>query len=115
MKNEIDVLETFLGVTKIDWKKDKITIIWKHLEKLGCKKNENKAENIKKQIMEILNNCKKGKLPENNDLNVIYNNREQLDHFDLVRTDQIITIIYNSEETEYQWGSVCLNKKWKTL
>ena len=115
MKNENDVLETFLDMTKIDWKKDKITIIWKHLEKLGCKKTENKSENIKNQIMKILNNCKNGKLPETNDLNIIYNNSEKLDHFDLVRTDQIITIIYNSKETDYQWGSVCLNKKWKTI
>ena len=76
---------------------------------------ENNSENIKNQIMKILNNCKNGKLPETNDLNIIYNNSEKLDHFDLVRTDQIITIIYNSKETEYQWGSVCLNKKWKTI
>ena len=117
MKNENKkwCSRNFLGMTKIDWKRDKITIIWDHLEKLGCKKNGNKETDAKKRIMKILKDCKNGKLPEINDLNIIYSNAEELDHFDLVRTDQLITIIYNSTETEYQWGSVCLNKKWKIL
>ena len=82
---------------------------------MGCKKRENEEKDIKKKIMELLKNGKKDNLPEINDLEVIYNNIDKLDHFDLVRTDQIITIIYNKTETEYQWASVCLNKKWKAL
>ena len=65
--------------------------------------------------MSLLEKCKKGQNPEIKELNMIYNNLEKLDHFDLVRTDQIITIQYNKKETEYQWASVCMNKKWKTL
>ena len=65
--------------------------------------------------MEILSKCKKGVNPNINELNIIFNNLENLDHFDCVRLDQIITILYNQKETEYQWASVCMNKKWKAI
>ena len=82
---------------------------------MGCEKKEISENDIKNRIMTMLKNCKENNLPEINELEVIYNNTDKLDHFDLVRTDQIITIIYNKNETEYQWGSVCLNKKWKSI
>ena len=102
-------------MTKIDWKNDKKSTIEKLLEKMGCEKKEIQENDIKKEIMKILKNCKENYLPEINELEAIYNNIDKLDHFDLVRTDQIITIIYNKNETEYQWASVCMNKKWKTI
>ena len=67
----------------------------------------------KKKIMEILTKCKKGTNPSMDELNMVFNNLEKLDHFDCVRVDQIITTLYNKNETEYQWASVCMNKKWK--
>ena len=70
---------------------------------------------IKKEIMEMLTKSKKGINPSINDLDIIFNNLQNLDHFDCVRVDQIITILYNQKETEYQWASVCMNKKWKTI
>ena len=85
------------------------------LEKEGCMSVITKETNIKNKIMKITENCKKSKLPNIHDLNIIYNNLEKLDHFDCVRVDQIITIMYNMKETEYQWASVCMHKKWKTL
>ena len=85
------------------------------LEKMGCNKKKNEEVNIKEEIMKMLAKCKKNELPEIYELETIYNNSAKLDHFDLVRTDQIITIIKNKDETEYQWASVCLNKKWKIL
>ena len=67
------------------------------------------------KIMRMLEMTKKGQIPKIAELNTVYNNLEKLDHFDYVRVDQIITIMYNKKETEYQWASVCMNKKWKTL
>ena len=102
-------------MTKIDWKNDKIKTIMEILEKMGCKKRNYEENNIKEKIMKILEKSKKNILPEIHELEVIYNNSAKLDHFDLVRTDQIITIIWNKDETEYQWASACLNKKWKIM
>ena len=65
--------------------------------------------------MDMLKNTKNCKLPETNDLNIIYSNLDKLDHHDCVRVDQILTIIANNRESEYQWGSICMNKKWKIL
>ena len=65
--------------------------------------------------MQIVKRCNKNELPETDELNLIYNNIKLLDHHDCVRTDQIITKLYNSRETIYQWASVCMNQKWKTL
>ena len=65
--------------------------------------------------MEITKNCKSDILPDKFQLNMIYNNLDKLDHFDCVRVDQIITRIYNTRETDYQWASVCMNQKWKNI
>ena len=70
---------------------------------------------IKEEIMKILSKCKKGTNPSMDEFNIIFNNLENLDHFDCVRVDQIITIMYNRKETEYQWASVCMDKKWKAI
>jgi len=115
MENEKHVLETFLGTNKIDWKFDKKQIIKKLLENEGCTKEEDDENNIKEKIIKMLETTKKGQIPKITELNKIYNNLEKVDHFDLVRVDQIITIMYNEKETDYQWASVCMNKKWKTL
>ena len=85
------------------------------LEKQGCEKQENNENKIKEIIKNILEKCKKGKLPNTSDLNIIYNSLKTTDHFDCVRIDQILTIIANRNETEFQWGSICLNKKWKIM
>ena len=105
----------FLGTRKIDWKNDKKQIIKKLLENEGCFETENNVKQIKGFIMEILELCKRDKLPEINSLNIIYNSMDEIDHFDCVRIDQIITRIYNTRETEHQWASICMNKKFKTL
>ena len=105
----------FLGTNKIDWKFDKKQIVEKLLEKEGCVKESNNENDVKMKIMRMLEMTKKGQIPKIAELNTVYNNLEKLDHFDYVRVDQIITIMYNKKETEYQWASVCMNKKWKTL
>ena len=65
--------------------------------------------------MKITENSKRGNLPNLEELNLIFNNLKHLDHFDCVRTDQIITRIYKSRENDYQWASVCMNQKWKIM
>ena len=109
------MFQKLLGNERIDWSKNKIEKLEQILENEGCKKREIKEKNIKMKISEILKLTKKGNLPEINDLEIIYNNTDKLDHFDCVRTDQILTIIANNRETDFQWGSICMNKKWKNL
>ena len=101
--------------SKIDWGKSKKQKLKELLEKEGCYKCEINEPNVKEKIMKITENCKKGNLPNLEDLNLIFNNLKHLDHFDCVRTDQTITRIYNSRENNYQWASVCMNQKWKIL
>lgn len=100
---------------KIDWKTDKLQTIMELLEKEGCYKETNQDNEIKKTIMKITKNCKMNILPEFEALNIIYNNLETLDHHDCVRIDQILTIMYNEKENDYQWASVCMNQKWKKI
>ena len=65
--------------------------------------------------MNILKKSKAGETVKFEEINEIFNNLEKLDHHDCVRVDQILTRIYNERETEFQWGSVCMNAKWETL
>ena len=107
------IIQNILG---IDWKIQKLTIIDEILEKKGyIKSKEYERTDIKTFIMECLRKIKAGDESGEDDLKAIRSNLHSCDHFDLVRVDNIITQIQNRKETEYQWGSVVLNKKWKTL
>ena len=76
---------------------------------------EYKINGIKNIIMESLEKCKRGVRNTKKEMSVIRSNLAGCDHFDLVRVDNIITRIKNLDETEFQWGSIVLNKKWKAL
>ena len=115
MKSLKTCSRNFLGTKKIDWQKDKKQTLKQLLEKEGCYQEENDKMEIKETIMKILENSKKEKSPSLKELNEIYNNICKLDHHDCVRVDQIITRIYNARETDFQWGGVCMNAKWKSL
>ena len=98
----------------IDWKINKIEKIVEILEKMGYQKAENlKIDNIKTFISRVLTNNKKDDSVQDIDLNTILSNINKCDHHDLVRTDNIITRIWNKNNEEYQWGSVVQNLKWK--
>ena len=98
----------------IDWKINKIGKIVEILEKMGYQKAENlKIDNIKTFISRVLTNNKKDNPVQDIDLNTILSNIDKCDHHDLVRTDNIITRIWNKNNEEYQWGSVVQNLKWK--
>ena len=98
----------------IDWKVNKIGKIIEILEKMGYQKAENlKIDNIKTFITRVLTNSKKNEPVQDTDLNIILSNIDKCDHHDLVRTDNIITRIWNENNGEYQWGSVVQNLKWK--
>ena len=87
-----------------------------NLEKMGGKSNENlKMKDIKKYIMQMLEKSKAGTDPSNVEMSKIASNVEKMDHHDLVRVDQILTRKVNKDETEYQWGSIIMNCKWKKL
>ena len=74
-----------------------------------------KSKDIKSFIFKILEKYKKGTKPANADMSTILSNIDHLDHHDLVRTDQILTMQKNENETEYQWGSVVMNFRMKTI
>jgi len=76
---------------------------------------EKQSRNIKAEIMELLKEVKKNKKVDSKDMYCIYNNLTKLDHHDAVRLDQILTIIANQKESEYQWASICMDKKFKIL
>ena len=103
----------FLG---IDWKIDRKQQTTENLEKMGGKSNEKlRIDNIKEYIMQLLKKSKEGIDPSNEDLSKIISNIEKMDHHDMVRTDQILTRKVNKTETEFQWGSIIMNCKWKKL
>ena len=98
----------------IDWKVNKIGKIVEILEKMGYQKAENlKIDNIKTFISRVLTKNKKDNSVQDIDINTILSNIDKCDHHDLVRTDNIITRIWNKNNEEYQWGSVVQNLKWK--
>ena len=65
--------------------------------------------------MTALEKSKTGKDPSVEELAIILSNIDQMDHHDFVRTDQILTRKQNKNETEYQWGSIIMNCKWKNF
>ena len=103
----------FLG---IDWKIDRKRQTIENLEKMGGKSNEKlQTSDIKEYIMQLLEKSKKDIDPSNEELSKILSNIEKMDHHDMVRTDQILTRKVNKNETEFQWGSIIMNCKWKKL
>ena len=107
------IIQNILG---IDWSTTKVEIIDKILEDLGYEaKKEYKTDDIKNKIMKSLERNKKGVRTTMEEMNVIRSNLGGCDHHDLIRVDNIITRNQNQKETEFQWGSVVLNKKWKIL
>ena len=87
-----------------------------NLEKMGGKSNEKLGvQNVKTFIMQLLKKSKSGMDPSNEEMSKMASNIEKMDHHDLVRVDQILTRKANKEETEYQWGSLIMNCKWKIL
>ena len=87
-----------------------------NLEKMGGKSNEKlNVQNVKTFIMQLLKKSKSGMDPSNEEMSKMASNIEKMDHHDLVRVDQILTRKANKEETEYQWGSLIMNCKWKIL
>ena len=74
-----------------------------------------KSNNIKEMIIAMLARSKKGTDPEWSELTTIRSNLDKMDHHDYVRIDQILTRKANKKESEYQWGSIVMNCKWKTL
>ena len=98
----------------IDWKIDKTEKISKILEEMGYAKSEkHEIENIKQFIMRVLTDSKNGKTTDSNEFTTILSNIDKCDHFDLVRTDSVITRNRNETDKEYRWGSVVQNLKWK--
>ena len=65
--------------------------------------------------MDTLRKSKSGEDPSIDELTIILSNIDQMDHHDFVRTDQILTRKQNKNETEFQWGSVIMNCKWKNI
>ena len=61
----------------------------------------------------MLKRSKEGKDPNWEEWSVIASNIEKMDHHDFVRTDQLLTRKANKKETNYQWGSIVMNCKWK--
>ena len=81
----------------------------------GSSNEKHQMQDIKMYIMQILKESKDKENPSEENLSVILSNIDQMDHHDFVRTDQIITRMWNKDENEYQWGSAVLNCKWKKL
>ena len=123
LKNRNDeMLKTFVkskiiqNILGIDWKVDRVDNTIRLLEENGYhKKDALKNNDIKNFIVKVLEKYKLGTKPDKTDMSTILSNIDHLDHHDLVRTDQILTMQKNEKETEYQWGSVVMNFRMKTI
>ena len=73
------------------------------------------SRDLKTTIIRVLKETKKTGDAKKADINIIYCNLNLLDHHDAVRLDQILTILANKKEQEYQWASICMGKKFKTI
>ena len=81
---------------------------------MGYEKSKNlEVEDIKAFIIRVLSNSKKGITVQKSEFNTLLSNVDKCDHHDLVRVDNIITRTWNETDSEYQWGSVVQNLKWK--
>ena len=86
------------------------------LEERGFTPNANaKCKNIKDFIGKTLEKSKRGEKLNAADMVTIRSNLEKCDHSDMVKIDQCLTREQNLNETEYQWGSLVMNAKWKIL
>ena len=93
----------------------------KIMEGMGLQESEENKDllinsrDLKEKLMEMLKESKKGAKVNDKDLKMIYHNLPKLDHHDAVRLDQILTMMANEKENDYQWASICMNKKFKKL
>ena len=86
------------------------------LEKKGYSYDANaKCNNIKEKIEMMLRNSKNNIHPSKEEMVTVRSNLDKCDHSDMVKIDQCITREQNTHETDYQWGSVIMNAKWKTI
>ena len=100
----------------IDWKIDRVNQTISILERNKYEKSDKYLEdNIKEYIMNVLKRYKSGTTPQWVEMSTIFSNIDRCDHHDLVRVDQIVTKMQNEKETEYQWGSLVMNFKMRTL
>ena len=104
------------NILGIDWRIDRFENTVRLLEEKGYHKNDAlKCKNIKHVIHGVLEKYKAGTKPSDTEMSTILTNIEVCDHHDLVRVDQILTRQKNENEIEYQWGSVVMNFKMKTI
>ena len=75
----------------------------------------NASRDIKTTIMTVLEEIKKNGRVEKLKMETIYCNISLLDHHDAVRLDQILTILANKNEQEYQWASICMGRKFESI
>ena len=101
----------------IDWKVTKLPRIIEIMYSKGYKRKGvlKEKEKVKQEIITVLQNVKTGIKPPSDQMSTIFANIEKCDHHDLCRIDQIITRMHNEECTDYQWGSIVLDCKWKAL
>ena len=86
----------------------------RYLEEAGYQYDEELTNmEVKRIILVELENSKRGREVNRYQMNIIRTNLERADHNDMVNIDQILTRIKNEKETEYQWGSLILGRKWK--
>ena len=86
----------------------------RYLEEAGYKYDEELTNMEIKRIISVeLENSKRGREVNRYQMNIVRTNLERADHNDMVNIDQILTRIKNEKETEYQWGSLILGRKWK--
>ena len=70
---------------------------------------------VKTLVKQVLKTTKENKTVAKEDMVTIRSNINKIDHEDAVNIDHILTILENENETEYQWGSMVLKKRWKLL
>ena len=63
--------------------------------------------------MEVIGKAKKNVDISFETMCTITKNLDKCDHHDLCRLDLLLTMEANKLETEYQWGSIILELKWK--
>ena len=87
------------------------------MESMGYKREgvQKGKEKVKQDIIKLLKSTKLGTMPPFEQMCTIFINIDKCDHHDLCRIDQIMTILHNKNCTDYQWGSLTLDCKWKVL
>ena len=110
---KLKIIQKLLG---IDWKIDRMKQTIDILEKKNYQYDANAmCNNIKDEINRILKNSKRNIHPSREEMITIRSNLNKCDHSDMVKIDQILTREQNQHETDYQWGSLVMNAKWKII